>query len=202
MAEKLGKGIDWPKWVGLIIALGALVYAHLAYQHSESVLEFQKQEASRRRASIVKLQPFWALEKVYFSGFQKTHLFLGVTKGEEKFFGLDFFVKLKIFNESEHAISVDGLLAFFIYKNWLSSQLSSNMCFEDDLETRVKFPISIEPYAQRRVLIRIPIPIDERLKKMLDHLEPDSLYSSKDIVLAYWEIVKSRPLGLDYPGIL
>jgi hypothetical protein len=144
MAEEKqsNKGIDWAKWIALVIALGALVYAHLAYQNSRSALEFQRQESSKRRENIVKLQAAWDFQKVYFSGFEKTDL-VRIDDWDQKFLGLHFFAWLKIFNGSEHAISVDRVLGWFIYKNFLHSQLSSLMCFEEDFKTEVQFPLSI-----------------------------------------------------------
>ena len=192
-AEKeLNKGIDWTKWMGLVIALGALLYAHLAYQNSRSAIEFQKQEANRRRADIVKLQAAWDFRNVYFSGFEKVRLLVRFPEWEEKSLGLHFFAWLKLFNASEHPISVDGVCGWFIYKNTMNSQLMSFTCFEEDFVTDVQFPLSIKPHEQRRVLIRMPIPVDEERREIFDQLVPDSLYTAKQIVQAWNQKARVR----------
>lgn len=205
MAEnkELNKGIDWTKWMSVVIALGALLYAHLAYQNSRSALEFQRQEASKRREDIVKLQAAWDFQKVYFSGFEKTYL-ARYDDFEEKFLGLHFFAWVKIFNGSEHSISLDGVRGYLIYKDYLHSQLASSMCFEKDFETRVHFPLSIMPQDQGRVLIRIPIPVNQEVAEIYGQLEPDSMYTAEQIVQAWNRKAETRygSQPEDYPRTL
>lgn len=204
MTEKnnSSKSFDWGRWLGVFIALGALAYAHLAYQTSKSALDFQREQARKQRETVIELESWWVPEKVFFSGFQKTYLTIEYVAKEEKFLGVEFFRMVKIYNASEHPVSVDGVAGGFIYKNWFNSQLASNRCFAQDFVTEIQFPFTIEPNQQKRVLIRIPIPFHEQQRRIFEGLSPDSLYTAEQIIQQYNQGSTVYFHGNDYPFIL
>jgi Ca2+/Na+ antiporter len=169
----------------ILIALGALLYAHLAYKTGKSALEFQKEELKKQQETKINVDANWDFKRIYFSGF-KEELFLvdrDNWKLEKRFSGFHFFAVVRLYNASEHAVSVSEVFGRIRYGGPSGlQQFQQGTCFESDFKRRVAFPLFLQPHESRHLLIRIPVIVDEKVKQIFSHLSPDSLYRAKEII--------------------
>jgi hypothetical protein len=201
------KIFGWPQWISSAAAICAVLISVIALINSREALDFQKQEAALKRATNIKINTSWSWGKVYFEGFHKTTLLTFDSTNskeiwEHKFSGLDFFAKIKLFNASEHDVSIDVVSGNIIYKGGISSELSSANCFEEDSETKLKFPILIKPNEQKCVHLRLPLPVDSNIVNVFSLLEPNRTYSAEEIVRQYNERGAVVVTGDSYPRSL
>lgn len=177
----------------LMIAIGALVVSYLAYRHSKIVDELQRTTQVQLEAEI-----FW--KNVYFDGFRPKPRFVkpdGSPPREVEYYGLDFFVITRVYNESAHAITVDGAWCTHIVNHMIAGEeIESFQCYVDDLQTEREFPALVKPYEQLRFFIKIWWPVSEEIVRVYRGLEPNKLYSWKEMFDIY-EKSLTKPLHLN-----
>lgn len=167
-------------------------------------LYYNRQESKEEKKTEVTLRSRIDFNHIYFTNFDTIEVFepkiswdepwpeYASDMGEFRFFGLQPLVGLNIRNDSKHSISISYISGRIFFSNYIKDR-NWQEYFDQHLRKLSKFPLFVQPYEEKLILVPFTWPITKAVRERLPNLTTDSLHGARYLVDAYY---RNQKIGI------
>ncbi|GEM_PF-4992319 len=175
--------------VAMLVSVAAVMRSCEANRIARAVLELQQHQAELAKETVIQIDAKMRFHKVHVSPFRRYPV-ADPTRDTSRHVswrhgGLDFFIQVKIYNASEHPVSIDEVRLVQITDRGFFSWTIILENFHSDLSTHIEFPLLLGAQDMLLTFIQFTPPMTKDLMERFQALTPDSLYTAKQIVEEY-----------------
>lgn len=191
--------------LALIVSLGAVGFAWNANcisneantiaQNSNKItneiFDWQKLQLEKEQLNDLQIRAYLEFKQIYLSELKEISLYERTSDISKKigWQGLFLFVTVKLYNKSNHPISIDHIdVVQMLFGAW-QTHLFSDQAYEEDYITIQESPFDIDAFKAKNIYVKIPWIIEKSLSDPLQQFEKNRLYNPWDMLMKYYSIV-------------